>query len=427
MEKQVKQHSIPGIGMRIIKSAAAVAICFLVDRFRGGRGIVFYSQLAALWCIQGYRSNTKQNAIQRTIGTLIGAVYGLLYLLFYLFFLKKYADVAWIEKGIISLMIVVVLYTTVLLKKTQASYFSCVVFLSVVVNHISDGNPYLFVWNRFLDTMIGIVIGIVINDFHLPIQRDNETLFISGLDDTLLNNKERLSNYSKVELNRMIDDGMNFTISTIRTPASLIEPLREIRLKLPVIAMDGAVLYDIKTHEYLRVYVISAETSQRLMGLIEKAGLCWYANVIIDDMLVIFYGDMENDVNLRMVETLRTSPFRNYVKRPLPKQEEVTYFLLLDKTEQIKGFYEILEKENLLKELKVITYPSKEYEGYSYLKIYNQNATKEHMIMYLKQMTGLQKVVTFGTIPEKYDVLIQADNANEVVRETKKMYEKLFF
>ena len=154
MEKQVKQHNIPGIGMRIIKSAAAVAICFLVDRFRGGRGIVFYSQLAALWCIQGYRSNTKQNAIQRTIGTVIGAAYGLLYLLFYLFFFKKYADVAWIEKGIISLMIVVVLYTTVLIKKTQASYFSCVVFLSVVVNHISDGNPYLFVWNRFLDTMI---------------------------------------------------------------------------------------------------------------------------------------------------------------------------------------------------------------------------------------------------------------------------------
>lgn len=427
MEKQVKQHSIPGIGMRIIKSAAAVAICFLVDRFRGGHGIVFYSQLAALWCIQGYRLNTKQNAIQRTIGTLIGAVYGLLYLLFYLFFLKKYADVAWIEKGIISLMIVVVLYTTVLIKKTQASYFSCVVFLSVVVNHISDGNPYLFVWNRFLDTMIGIVIGVLINDFHLPIQRDNETLFISGLDDTLLNNKERLSSYSKVELNRMIDDGMNFTVSTIRTPASLIEPLREIRLKLPVIAMDGAVLYDLQTNEYLRVYVISAETSQRLMRLIEQAGLCWYANVVIDDMLVIFYGDMEDDVNLRMVEKLRTSPFRNYVKRPLPEQEEVTYFLLLDKTEQIKGFYEMLEKEKLLRELKVLFYPPKEYEGYSYLKIYNQNASKENMIMYLRQMTGLKKVVTFGTIPEKYDVLIQADNANEVVRETKKMYEKLFF
>ena len=36
MEIKVKQHSIPGIGMRIIKSATAVAICFLVDRFRGG-------------------------------------------------------------------------------------------------------------------------------------------------------------------------------------------------------------------------------------------------------------------------------------------------------------------------------------------------------------------------------------------------------
>lgn len=59
----------------------------------------------------------------------------------------------------------------------------------------------------------------------------------------------------------------------------------------------------------------------------------------------------------------------------------------------------------MLNGLKVINYPSKDYEGYSYLKIYNQNATKENMIMYLKQMTGLKRVVTFGTIPDKYDVL----------------------
>ena len=107
--------------------------------------------------------------------------------------------------------------------------------------------------------------------------------------------------------------------------------------------------------------------------------------------------------------------------------EEVTYFMLLNRTEVIQKFYQTLEAEGMLNELKVINYPSKDYEGYSYLKIYNQNATKEHMIMYLKEMTGLKNVVTFGTIPDKYDILIQADNANEVVRETKKMYEKFFF
>ena len=53
-----------------------------------------------------------------------------------------------LDSAIISLMIIVVLYTTVLIKKKQASYFSCVVFLSIVVNHVADANPYLFVWNH---------------------------------------------------------------------------------------------------------------------------------------------------------------------------------------------------------------------------------------------------------------------------------------
>ena len=132
------------------------------------------------------------------------------------------------------------------MNKKQASYFSCVVFLSVVVNHISDTNPYLFVWNRFLDTMIGIVLGIIVNTFSLPRKKHPEILFVSGLDDTLLSKNNNISDYERVELNRMLDDGLTFTLSTIRTPASLIEPMHDIRLKLPVIVMDGAALFNLK-------------------------------------------------------------------------------------------------------------------------------------------------------------------------------------
>lgn len=424
MSHQKKRKiQIPGIGMRIIKSAVAILICYIVNILRGGHGMVFYSQLAALWCVQMYRSNTKNNAIQRTIGTVIGACYGLVYLLIYPNMIHLFRNVEWVEALVISIAIALVLYTTVVLKKQQSSYFSCVVFLSIVVNHVSDGNPYLFVWNRFLDTMIGIVVGITVNDIRLCLYPDRDTLFISGLDDTLLNQEEVLSAFSKVELNRMIDNGMQFTVSTMRTPAALLEPMRDIRLKLPVIAMNGAVLYDTQKHSYLRVYVISSNTSQKLMQRIIEENICWYANVIIDDLLVIYYGEMVDRTNLNMIEDLRTSPFRNYVRRPLPKDEDVTYFMLLDQVDKIAYFYEILKQEGYTNELKIITYPSQDYPGYAYIKIYNKNATKENMIMYLKEMTNSENVVTFGTIPGQYDVLICEDNANEVIRKVRNMYE----
>ncbi len=124
--------------------------------------------------------------------------------------------------------------------KKQASYFSCVVFLSIVVNHVSDGNPYLFVWNRFLDTVIGTAVGIGVNCFSLPKDKQKDILFISGLDDTLLHKADNLNDYSKVELNRMLDEGLQFTISTMRTPASLMKPMSDIQFHVKGNSVSGS-------------------------------------------------------------------------------------------------------------------------------------------------------------------------------------------
>lgn len=423
-QENEEKFRLPGVGMRIVKSVIAVAVCFLVNSLRGGTGMVFYSLLAALWCIQMYRSNTIKNAIQRTVGTCVGAVYGLLYLLVYSYIVSEFGAYSeWMELVLVSLSIFLVLYTTVLLDKNQASYFSCVVFLSIAINHAGDVNPYIFVGNRFLDTMIGIVIGIVVNDVRLSIHPDRQTLFVSGLDETLLDKQETLNRFSKVELNRMIEDGMKFTISTKRTPASLLEPMRDVKLKLPVIAMDGAVLYDINTHSYLKVYVISHDRATQLMQEINRFNLCWYANVIIDDTLLIYYEEKGEEINDAMVNKLRVSPYRNYVKRELPDNEEIVYFMLLDRTKHILQFYNHLVELGYMDELKIVTYPSDDYKGYSYIKIYNKNATKENMIQYLKQMTGVEECVTFGTIEGKYDVFVHENNANAVVRRLRRMYE----
>lgn len=426
-KRKREKMQIPGIGMRIVKSALAVAICYLIDMLRSGQGMVFYSQLAALWCIQMYRSNTKKNALQRTSGTIVGAVYGLLYLLFVPVLIGQEGINSFVGNMIIAGMIVLVLYTTVLMKQRQASYFSCVVFLSIVVNHVGDINPYMFVWNRFLDTMIGIAVGILVNDIRLCLHPNRNTLFISGLDDLLLfDKKDKLSPFSKVELNRMIDDGMKFTISTMRTPASLIEAMKEVRLPLPVIVMNGAALYDINLHSYIKVYVISKETSQKVAQLIESSNMNYYSNVIIDDMLVIYYQQTDDAVNNELVQKLRTSPYRNYVRRPLPDDEAVVYFMILDKTEKILDFYNRLKGEPFAKQLRLITYESSEHKGYSYIKIYNQNATKENMIMYLKEYTSIDNVVTFGTIKEQYDIYIDTEDVNKVVKEVRKRYEPVF-
>lgn len=402
----------PKIGMRIIKSAIGIFICFLIDILRGGQGIVFYSQLAVLWCIRDYVSETKAFAFQRTIGTVIGAIYGLIVLVG-----SRFYSVGEIGYGlIVSVVIVLVLYTTVVLGQKQASYFSCVVFLSIVINHVSDINPYLFVWNRFLDTMIGIIVGVCVNciSFHRNISED--TLFLSGLDDTLLAPGGELSAYSRVELNRMIERGVKFTVSTIRTPASLLEPLRGINLSLPVIAMDGAALYNVSDNSYEKVYIISNEHSVEIQRRLKEYGVNYFTNVVIEDVLLIYYQDSENVHYNNLIEKMRKSPYRNYLKQNEIVERNVVYFMIIDTTEKVAELMREFEASDIFGELKITVTKSYIMEGCSLLKIYNKNATKENMLDYLKNKLNIDKTVTFGTIEGRYTHTIQAGEFNRVVK-----------
>lgn len=416
----------PRIGMRIIKSAVGVFLCYLVNMLRGDAGIVFYSQLAVLWCMQDYVSETKSKAKQRTVGTFIGALWGLIVILLYQYICQIFGTPSQLVYGfLVSVSIVLVIYTTVVLNKKQASYFSCVVLLSIVVNHIADANPYLFAFNRVLDTMIGIAIGVVINCFQLPRTKNRNTLFLSGLDDTLLAPNGQMSDYSRVELNRLIEDGAKFSISTIRTPASLMTPLKDVKLKLPVIVMDGAALFNIAEKRYEYAYVISPENSSIIKNYLAQNEIPYFANVIIDDLLIIYYQQTNHEGYNELVKKLRTSPYRNYIKRRVPDDESIVYFMVIDQKDRIAELYERIISEECMKQFKIVIHPSTELAGYSLLKIYNHNAKKENMIDYLEKKIEADKIITFGTIEGRYDYCIEPGDFNRVVKLIKQEYEPL--
>lgn len=424
---KVKSH-FPRIGMRIVKSAVGVLLCYVVNLLRGDNGIVFYSQLAALWCMQDYVSETKSNAKQRTIGTFTGALWGLATILVY----THVRSVAmrfpeFLYAVMVSIGIVLVLYTTVVMNKKQASYFSCVVYLSIVVNHILDTNPYMFVLNRVLDTMIGIAIGVFVNCFSLPRKKNKDILFLSGLDDTLLSPNGQMSDYSRVELNRLIEDGAQFTISTIRTPASLMKPLDKVNLKLPVIVMDGAALFNIANKRYEYAYVISPVMGKQVKEFFEQNEIPYFANVIIDDLLIIYYQNTSHAGYNELIKRLRSSPYRNYIHRRVPDDESIVYFLVIDIQEKIAALYESLLQESFMERFKITITPSTVLPEYSLLKVYNHNATKENMIDYLKTKLHPERTVTFGTIEGRYDYCIEAGDFNKVVKLIKQEYEPLWF
>ena len=73
--------SVPKIGMRLIKTAVAVFLCFLVDFFRDG-GTPFYSAIAAILCMQPELGSSLKVGKERIIATIIGGIVGMAMLAF---------------------------------------------------------------------------------------------------------------------------------------------------------------------------------------------------------------------------------------------------------------------------------------------------------------------------------------------------------
>lgn len=411
------------IGQRMLKTSAAVMLCFGIYILRGEQGIPFYSAIAAILCMQPYVENSSEAAKNRIIGTLAGAVYGSAVLCLYYYGIIDTG----ISYVVIALAIIPVIATMVHIGKPQVAYFACVVFLSITANHMTDEAPFIFVMNRVLDTLIGVVVSLLVNFMHIPRRKRNGILFVSGMDDTLLNKNGSLTPYSKVELNRMIADGANFTVSTMRTPASLMEPMKDIRLNLPVVAMDGAVLYDIKMNRYLKIHTLNKQTVRQLHELVKEEQIGCFYNTVIQDVLLIYLEEFQNIMMQNIYQDLKKNPYRNYLCAPLPEEARVVYLYLVDTEEKIQHFIERLKGCEAADKVRFRYGRDERCGGFSYLKIYDKDATREAMNEYLKQIAGAARIISFGEMKNAYDVSACGEDDNAVVRRMKEIYEPYFW
>ena len=419
-DKGAKRFPLPG--QRIWRSMVAVWLCYALYFLRGRRGMPFYSVIAALQCLQPYNKEMGKVAQKRVLGTVVGALWGLVVLLLELELLYERVPDVLPHYILLGLFVGVVLYSTVLLGIRESAYFSAVVFLSVAMNHIGDANPYLFAFNRLLDTVLGVLIAELVNRLHLPRLRVTDTLFVSGVGDTILGSDRKLSPYSKVELNRLIEDGAKFTVSTGETQATVRELLEGVNLRLPIITMNGAALYDLNTMEYLRTVPMSPEKTRRLMDWADQNGAAYFSNSVEQNLLVVRYRELKNDGMKRMFERKHRSPYRNFIRSETDPNDQVLYLMFLDTRERVEQLSKSLQSEPWAGEYRVMVETS-EFTPYVRMKVYDAAVSKEGMLRVLEEQLGTAKTVTMGSVEGKYDVLIDNADRDQVVRELKRRFE----
>ena len=423
MDSERHQLHLPVPGQRIFRSMLAIWLCFLIYLLRGRVGMPFYSAIAALQCLQPNTRAMRPVARRRVIGTFVGAFWGLIALLLETELISDGMPDYGVHVLLIGLFGGLVLYFTVLLKISDAAYFSAVVMLSITVNHIGDANPYLFVLHRVVDTLIGVVVAEFINRLHLPRSRSTDTLFLSGLNPALLGKANKLSPYAKVELNRLIEDGAKLSISTMQTPATVRELMDGVNLPYPVIAMDGAALYDMTKREFLEVVSLTDEQALRIADFLEAGGLPFFVNTLEGHSVMVRFSALKNEAIRQLYEEKRQSPYRNFVPYRREDLRHVIYFMVLAPEEAAEAASAALAAQPWSTEIRLAHDGMKERNGYTCLKICSAEASRERMIAKLEERLGTKQTVVFSSVPGAGDVVIPDADKDRMVHELKRRFE----
>lgn len=248
-------------------------------------------------------------------------------------------------------------------------------------------------------------------------------LFVSDLDGTLLNKEAQLSDETVAIINEGLECGMNFTISTARTPTTALKIIEKLNLRLPVMMMNGVLVYDIASKRYIKKEVMDNSVVMVLLGLIKVKGLDCFLYGLDNEQFVAYYDSVEST----SLNYFRNERIMKYDKKftevedlSLVAGRDIIYCMLREPKEKLEGLYREL---SVVKGVKAEFYPDIYSDDYYMLEIYSDQASKKEAVNYLRGNGRYDSVVGFGdnlndkALREACDYFYAVANAHPEIQE----------
>lgn len=217
-------------------------------------------------------------------------------------------------------------------------------------------------------------------------------IYISDLDGTLLNSDGKLSNNSINLINEAIDNNINFTVATARTPATVVKILEKVNMNLPIITMNGATIYDMKNNKYIHSNFINNSLVSKINNIISKHNIGIFIYTLKNDHLYVYHNKLTNSEQKDFYNQRNSNAYKTFIEKELPSNAKVLYFTMLDNKENIKKVYD--EVKNI-PGIYIAKYKDVYSNCYN-LEIYDINSTKAKAIEKFKSQYHYIKLITFG-------------------------------
>jgi Cof subfamily protein (haloacid dehalogenase superfamily) len=224
----------------------------------------------------------------------------------------------------------------------------------------------------------------------------DNTLYISDLDGTLLNGSAELSEYTANAVNAMIAKGVNFSVATARTLASAAKILSGLSLRLPIILMNGVLIYDMERRRYTQVNTLAPKTVSAVIDTLRQFEITGFMYELKDGELMTYHESLEKKPLRDFVEeriTRYNKSFRHTDSFAGVSAEHIIYFALLDTHERLKPVDEALAR---LVGLSSTFYNDIYNPDLWYLEIFNAESSKQNAVNTMRKEYGYERIVGFG-------------------------------
>jgi len=251
---------------------------------------------------------------------------------------------------------------------------------------------------------------------------DKKTLFISDLDGTLLTRSVEISGYTRNTLNDMIANGLVFSVATARTYATVGKILEGLSLHIPIVLMNGVLIYDMEHKLYIQVNSLTSEIVAAVWDTLKRFAITGFMYELNNGEQTTYYESLESKPLRDFTEeriTLYNKVFRYTSSFDCISPEHIVYFSLLDSYERLLPVHDVLTAQP---GLGLAMYKDIYSPDLWYLEIFSSVASKRNAVSYLRDTYGFERIVGFGDnlndLPmfEVCDISVAPENANPQVK-----------
>ena len=227
--------------------------------------------------------------------------------------------------------------------------------------------------------------------------KKEKTLYITDLDGTLLNSDKETSPYTRDTLNKLIAGGLQFSVATARTASSAVKILSGLNINIPVILMNGVLIYEINSERYIRIEAFSPGIAARVTEVFEEYGVTGFMYAINGNKPVTFYESLESKVMKDFHDERVARYSKNFERIESFKDgisdNQIIYFTLMDEYEPLKC---MLEDFRNIEGLEAVLYRDIYSEGGWFLELHSIKASKYNAVRYIRKYCGFDRIIGFG-------------------------------